>query len=48
MSLEEMSLAKLFALSDEIGDRYLTPEEIAKRNNELAALEVECQQLAEG
>jgi hypothetical protein len=32
------SLSALFALSDEIGDKYLTDEEIAKRDADLLAV----------
>ncbi|HEY9644252.1 MAG TPA: hypothetical protein V6C57_27405 [Coleofasciculaceae cyanobacterium] len=46
MSLEDMSIAELFALSDEIGDRYLTPEEIAQRNAALQTEVTEIGQLA--
>ncbi len=34
--LDSMSLGDLFDLSDEIGDKYLTDEEIAQRDRELA------------
>ncbi len=33
---DDMSLAELFAASDEIGDKYLTAEEIEQRDAELA------------
>lgn len=34
--LDDLSLAELFTLSDEIGDKYLTEDEIAERDRELA------------
>ena len=40
-SIEDMSLAELFALSDEIGDKYLDPADVAKRDAELAAIAAE-------
>lgn len=33
---DDMSLSALFALSDEIGDKYLSDEEIAERDAALA------------
>lgn len=43
MDFDSMSLAELFAAADEIGDKYLTAEEIEQRDTELrhalAALE---------
>lgn len=35
---DELSLSELFAASDAIGDKYLSAEEIADRENSLAAL----------
>jgi hypothetical protein len=36
--MSDLSLSALFALSDEIGDKYLTDEEIAQRDAALAAV----------
>ena len=47
-SIEDMSLSELFALSDEIGDKYLGPTDIATRNAELATLQSEISTLAQG
>ena len=41
--LESMSLAEFFAAADSVGDRYLTPEEIERRNAELARVTVEAE-----
>lgn len=41
MSLKDMSLAELFAESDRIGDKYLDPADVAKRNEELEAIAAE-------
>lgn len=46
MQLEEKSLAQLFAESDRIGDKYLTPQEIADRDAKLAILQQEISALA--
>jgi hypothetical protein len=35
--MSDLSLSALFALSDEIGDKYLSDEEIATRDAALAA-----------
>lgn len=40
-------LSELFALSDKIGDTYLSPEEIEKRNAELATLKAEIEALSQ-
>jgi hypothetical protein len=45
-AIEDMPLAELFALSDEIGDKYLTPEEIAQRNTALQTEMTEIGQIA--
>jgi hypothetical protein len=36
--MSDLSLSALFALSDEIGDKYLTDEEIAERDAALASV----------
>ena len=36
--MSELTLSALFALSDEIGDKYLTDEEIVDRDAALAAV----------
>ena len=36
--MSELTLSALFALSDEIGDKYLSDEEIAQRDAALAAV----------
>ena len=38
MDYTNMSLNELFEASDEVGDKYLTKEEIAKRDAELEAI----------
>ena len=44
---DDLDLGALFALSDTIGDKYLTAEEIAKRDAELAKLEAEIAALSQ-
>ena len=44
---DDLDLSALFALSDTVGDTYLTAEEIAKRNAELAKLEAEIAALSQ-
>lgn len=45
MNFESMSLAELFAAADKIGDKYLSAEEIAVRESELATLKSAVSQL---
>lgn len=40
-SIKNMSLAELFAESDRIGDKYLDPADVAKRDAELEAIAAE-------
>lgn len=37
IELDDLNLSQLFALSDEIGDKYLTEEEVVERNTILDA-----------
>ena len=38
---DELTLAELFAMSDQIGDKYLTQTEIDERNASLSSLDDE-------
>ena len=43
--MNDLDLGSLFSMADSVGDKYLSPEEIAKRNAKLAKLEAEIEAL---